>query len=64
MHGCFGAMMVGHAHPAIVRAVSERIALGSHFAQPTSDLIPVTRTLAQRFGLPLWRLTTPAPRRR
>src|SRR5664279_4667849 len=30
MHGCFGAMMVGHAHPAIVRAVSERIAKGSH----------------------------------
>jgi glutamate-1-semialdehyde 2,1-aminomutase len=57
MHGCFGAMMVGHAHPAIVRAVSERITKGSHFAQPTYDLIPVTRTLAQRFGLPLWRLT-------
>jgi glutamate-1-semialdehyde 2,1-aminomutase len=56
MHGCFGAMMVGHAHPAIVRAVTDRIAKGSHFAQPTSDLIPVTRVLAQRFGLPLWRL--------
>ena len=57
MHGCFGAMMVGHAHPAIVRAVNQRIAQGSHFAQPTSDLIPVTRMLAQRFNLPLWRLT-------
>jgi glutamate-1-semialdehyde 2,1-aminomutase len=57
MHGCFGAMMVGHAHPAIVRAVSERILLGSHFAQPTADLIPVTRMLASRFGLPQWRLT-------
>src|SRR5262249_57066010 len=52
-----GAMMVGHAHPAVVRAVNDRIALGSHFAQPTEDLIPVTRALAQRFGLPLWRLT-------
>src|SRR6266700_5135778 len=57
MHGCFGAMMVGHAHPAIVRAVSERVRLGTHFAQPTADLIPVTRKLAQRFGVPLWRLT-------
>jgi glutamate-1-semialdehyde 2,1-aminomutase len=57
MHGCFGAMMVGHAHPAIVRAVNERIVQGSHFAQPTADLIPVTRALTQRFGLPLWRLT-------
>jgi glutamate-1-semialdehyde 2,1-aminomutase len=57
MHGCFGAMLVGHAHPAIVRAVSERITRGSHFAQPTADLIPVTRELARRFGLPLWRMT-------
>ena len=57
MHGCFGAMMVGHAHPAIVRAVTERIGKGSHFAQPTADLIPVTRALAERFGLPLWRLS-------
>ena len=57
MHGCFGAMMVGHAHPAIVRAVTNQISRGSHFAQPTADLIPVTRSLAKRFGLPLWRLT-------
>jgi glutamate-1-semialdehyde 2,1-aminomutase len=57
LHGGFGAMMVGHAHPAVVRAVNERMARGSHFAQPTSDVIPVTRGLAERFGLPLWRLT-------
>lgn len=57
MHGGFGAMMVGHAHPAVVRAVTARIQMGSHFAQPTSDVIPVTRNLAERFGLPLWRLT-------
>src|SRR5262249_21314538 len=43
MHGGFGAMMVGHAHPAVVRAVSERIRKGSHFAQPTEDVIVVTR---------------------
>lgn len=57
MHGCFGAMMVGHGHPAIIQAVTEQIAKGSHFAQPTADLIPVTRALAHRFGLPLWRFT-------
>jgi glutamate-1-semialdehyde 2,1-aminomutase len=57
MHGGFGAMMVGHAHPAVVRAVSARIARGSHFAQPTADVIWVTRDLARRFGVPLWRLT-------
>ncbi len=30
-------------------------ALGTHFAQPVPDLIPVSVELARRFGLPLWR---------
>src|SRR6266511_5095320 len=30
VHNGFGAMVQGHAHPAIVRAVQERIARGSH----------------------------------
>ena len=55
LHGGYGAMAVGHAHPEIVRAVSERIALGSHFAQPTEDAIAVAENLAGRWGLPLWR---------
>ena len=49
------SMLVGHAHPAVVRAVQERITLGSHFAQPTADVIPVAQALAERFGLPIWR---------
>ncbi len=57
-HGGFGATLVGHAHPAVVRAVQERVLLGSHFSQPTYDLIPATRNLADRFGLPLWRFTS------
>lgn len=55
LHGGYGAMLVGHAHPAIVKAVSQRIARGSHFAQPTEDAIAVAEELARRFGLPLWR---------
>ena len=55
LHNGFGAMLVGHAHPAVVQAVQERVALGSHFAQPTEDLIAVSAELARRFGLPLWR---------
>ena len=35
--------------------MQERVALGSHFAQPTEDLIAVSAELARRFGLPLWR---------
>jgi glutamate-1-semialdehyde 2,1-aminomutase len=55
LHGGYGVMAVGHAHPKIVEAVSRRVALGTHFAQPTEDAIVVAEELARRFGLPLWR---------
>jgi len=40
-HNGFGSMIQGHAHPAIVAAVRERVALGSHFAAPTEDAVVV-----------------------
>jgi glutamate-1-semialdehyde 2,1-aminomutase len=55
MHGGYGVSAAGHAHPAIVRAVTERVARGTHFAQPTEDAIVVAEELARRWGLPLWR---------
>jgi glutamate-1-semialdehyde 2,1-aminomutase len=55
LHGGYGVNAVGHAHPAIVRAVSDRVRLGTHFAQPTEDAVIVAEELARRFGLPLWR---------
>src|SRR3954451_691895 len=55
MHGGYGVMLVGHAHPAVVAAVSARVARGTHFAQPTEDAIWVAGELRRRFGLPLWR---------
>jgi glutamate-1-semialdehyde 2,1-aminomutase len=54
-HNGFGAMVQGHAHPAIVRAVRERVALGTHFAAPTEDGVVVAEELSRRFGLPRWR---------
>ncbi len=54
-HNGFGSMVQGHAHPAIVRAVRERIGLGSHFAMPTEDSVIVSEELVRRFGLPQWR---------
>ena len=54
-HGGYGASIAGHAHPAIVAAVSDRVRRGTHFAQPTEDAIVVADELASRFGLPLWR---------
>jgi glutamate-1-semialdehyde 2,1-aminomutase len=55
LHGGYGVSAVGHAHPAVVRAVQERVTRGTHFAQPTEDSILVAEELARRFGLPLWR---------
>ena len=54
-HNGFGVMAVGHAHPRIVAAVSERIARGSHFAQPTAEVTIVAQELARRFRQPQWR---------
>jgi glutamate-1-semialdehyde 2,1-aminomutase len=54
-HGGYGACLAGHAHPAIVAAVRDRVARGTHFAQPTEDAIVVAEHLTERFGLPSWR---------
>lgn len=55
MHGGYGAGLAGHAHPAIVAAVTEQVRRGTHFAQPTEDALVVAEELRRRFGLPLWR---------
>jgi glutamate-1-semialdehyde 2,1-aminomutase len=56
-HNGFGVMVVGHAHPLIVDAVSKQIARGSHFAQPVANDAIVAQELGRRFGLPQWRFT-------
>jgi len=55
LHGGYGVMAVGHAHPRVVAAVSERVRRGTHFAQPTEEAIAVAEELARRFRQPLWR---------
>jgi glutamate-1-semialdehyde 2,1-aminomutase len=54
-HNGFGSMVQGHAHPAIVAAVQDRVTKGTHFAAPTEDDILVSEELARRFGVPEWR---------
>jgi glutamate-1-semialdehyde 2,1-aminomutase len=56
-HNGFGVMVVGHAHPLIVEAISERARLGTHFAQPGEDAVVVARELSRRFKQPQWRFT-------
>jgi glutamate-1-semialdehyde 2,1-aminomutase len=55
LHGGYGAVLAGHAHPAIVAAVQAQVARGTHFAQPTENAIVVAEELGRRWGLPLWR---------
>jgi glutamate-1-semialdehyde 2,1-aminomutase len=55
MHGGYGVSIVGHGHPAVVAAVSDRVRRGTHFAQPTEDAIWVAEELARRFSQPQWR---------
>jgi glutamate-1-semialdehyde 2,1-aminomutase len=54
-HLGYGAMVTGHAHPAIVEAITRQAPRGTHFAQPTRDLDVIGANLAERFSLPLWR---------
>jgi glutamate-1-semialdehyde 2,1-aminomutase len=56
-HNGFGVMLVGHAHPLVVDALSKRIHLGTHFAQPVEDAREVAKNLAGRFHQPQWRFT-------
>lgn len=54
-HNGFGSMIQGHAHPAISKAVKERVELGTHFAAPVEDAVIVSQELARRWDLPRWR---------
>jgi glutamate-1-semialdehyde 2,1-aminomutase len=54
-HNGFGSMVQGHANPAIVKAVRERVATGTHFAATTEDGVVVAEELKRRWGLERWR---------
>ena len=50
----------GHAPPAVVDAVTRRMAQGNHFLLPGEDAIAVAEHLATRYGLPKWQFTLSA----
>jgi glutamate-1-semialdehyde 2,1-aminomutase len=56
-HNGFGAMVQGHAHPAVTAAIAQRLSAGTHFGAPTEEAIGVAEELARRFGLERWRFT-------
>ena len=45
-HNGFGVMVVGHAHPLIVKAITERAARGTHFAQPVAARSAMALTIS------------------
>src|SRR5436305_14987711 len=58
-HNGFGSMTQGHAHPAITRAVEQRVRAGTQFAARPEDAVTVAEELQRRWGLPKWRDTYP-----
>ena len=49
-HLGYGAMVVGHAHPKVVEAIEARARLGTHFAQPTTQLHEIGENLSSGSG--------------
>src|SRR6266536_2893952 len=56
-HNGFGVMAVGHAHPKIVQALTERLGTGTHFAQPVAETTLLAEELRSRFQVDLVRFT-------
>jgi glutamate-1-semialdehyde 2,1-aminomutase len=59
---CLGdtGAMTGHAPPAVLDAIAERIRRGTTFMLPTEDAAWVGEDLARRFGLPYWQVALTA----
>ena len=54
-HCGFGAMVVGHAHPRIVEAISQAASRGTHFAVTTEEGVAFGEEIARRFNLEMLR---------
>lgn len=54
------AMFCGHANPAVVRAVTERVTRSTQFLLPTLEAVEVAEELARRYPLPAWQFTLSA----
>ncbi|MGZ4703515.1 MAG: aspartate aminotransferase family protein [Acidimicrobiales bacterium] len=50
-HGGFGVGLAGHAHPAIVEAVTHAVNHGTHFAAPTPTTVELAEEICRRFEL-------------
>ena len=53
----FGALFVGHRHPAVLKSVTSQLTEGTLFVNPCEGNAEVAEMLAARYGLPMWRFT-------
>ncbi|MGH9315322.1 MAG: aspartate aminotransferase family protein [Vicinamibacterales bacterium] len=53
----FGALMAGHAHPLVVRAIARQAARGLMYGMPHQPLVELAELLAARHGLDMIRFT-------
>jgi glutamate-1-semialdehyde 2,1-aminomutase len=56
--GSWGPLILGHAHPQVVRAVQERAAMGLSFGAPTELEVELAKLLCSTLELDLVRLTS------
>ena len=52
---CFGALMAGHCHPAVVRAVEQRLRLGTMFGMPHEMEWELAEEICNRFPVEMVR---------
>lgn len=57
-HNGFGAMLQGHAHPAITDAIARAAATGTHVGATGEDAVAVATALRDRWKLDSWRFAT------
>jgi glutamate-1-semialdehyde 2,1-aminomutase len=56
-HNGFGAMAVGHAHPAVAAAIDRAAHSGTHFAVTTEETVAYAEELCRRFRMERVRFT-------
>jgi glutamate-1-semialdehyde 2,1-aminomutase len=54
---CFGALMVGHSHPTMVKAVAKAAAEGTLYGMPHDREVRAAELIGERFGLEQVRFT-------
>lgn len=54
---CFGAAMVGHSHPAMVKALAEAASVGTLYGMPHDRELRAAELIGERFGLEQVRFT-------